>query len=58
MGFNSDYDIDDYKIDEQLIDTDSNKKSDETIIQKKINDNNLEYKIFTTEYDEIIKQKI
>ncbi len=55
MGFNSDYEIDDYKIDEQLIDTDSDKKSDEKIIQKKINDINLEYKIFTTEYDEIIK---
>jgi cobaltochelatase CobT len=54
-SLDSDYDMDDYKIDEQLIDTDSDVKSDESVIQKKINELNLEYKIFTTEYDEIIK---
>ena len=53
---NSDYDIDEYKLDEQLVDTDNDKQSNEQIIQKKdLNNLNIEYKIFTNEYDEITK---
>ena len=52
----SDYDIDEYKLDEQLVDTDSNKQSNEQVIQKKnLNNLNIDYKIFTTEFDEIEK---
>jgi cobaltochelatase CobT len=55
-SLDSDYDIDEYKLDEQLVDTDSDKQSSEQVIQKKnINDLNLEYKIYTTKFDEIIK---
>jgi cobaltochelatase CobT len=55
-SLDSDYDIDEYKLDEQLVDTDSDKQSNEQIIQKKnLNDLNLDYKIFTNKYDEIIK---
>ena len=55
-GLDSDYDISEYKLDEQLIDTDSKKESNEQVVQKKdINHLNLEYKIFTNEYDEITK---
>ncbi len=55
-SLDSDYSIDEYKLDEQLVDTDSDQQSNETLIQKKkINDFNLEYKIFTNQYDEIIK---
>jgi cobaltochelatase CobT len=55
-SLDSDYDIDEYKLDEQLVDTDSDKQSSEQVIQKKnINDLNLEYKIYTTNFDEIIK---
>ena len=55
-SLDSDYDIDEYKLDEQLVDTDSDKQSSEQVIQKKnINELNLEYKIFTTKFDEIIK---
>ena len=55
-SLDSDYDIDEYKLDEQLVDTDSDKQSDEQVIQKKnIKNLNLNYKIFTTQYDEIIK---
>ena len=55
-SLDSDYDIDEYKLDEQLVDTDSEKQSSEQVIQKKnINDLNLEYKIYTTKFDEIIK---
>ena len=55
-NLDSDYNIDEYKLDEQLIDTDSDQISNEQIIQKK-NLSNLdnEYKIFTNQYDEIIK---
>ncbi len=52
----SDYDIDQYKLDEQLFDTDSQKQSKENVIQNKnLNNNNLEYKIFTNKFDETIK---
>jgi len=51
----SDYDINEYKLDEQLIDSDTDKQNNEKIIQKKQEDFNLEYKIFTDYYDEIIK---
>jgi cobaltochelatase CobT len=52
----SDYDIDEYKLDEQLVDADSEQESSEQVIQKKnINELNLEYKIFTSNFDEIIK---
>ncbi len=55
-GFDSDYDIDEYKLDEQLVDTDNDKQSNEQVIQKKsINDLNIDYKIFTNQFDEIIK---
>jgi len=55
-GLDAEYDFNEHKIDEQLIDTDSNKESSETILQKMndaISDKN--YKIFSTEFDEITK---
>ena len=55
-SLDSDYNIDEFKMDEQLVDTDSDKESSEQVIQKKtLNNINLEYKIFTTEFDEVIK---
>ena len=52
----SDYDIDEYKLDEQLVDTDSDKQSNEQVIQKKNPSSfNIDYKIFTNQYDEIVK---
>jgi cobaltochelatase CobT len=55
-GLDSDYDIDDYKMDEQLIDTDSDQLSSEQVIQKNnFYDLNLEYKIYTNQFDEITK---
>ena len=52
----SDYDIDEYKLDEQLVDTDSDHQNNEQIIQKKnINNINIDYKIFTHQFDEITK---
>ena len=55
-SLDSDYDIDEYKMEEELVDTDSDKESSEQVIQKKnINDLNLDYKIFTNKFDEITK---
>ena len=51
----ADYNIDEYNLNEQLSDIDSNEESSEQIIQKSNNDLNLDYKIFTNEFDEIIK---
>tara|TARA_B100001057_G_scaffold294913_1_gene295028 strand:- start:7480 stop:9288 length:1809 start_codon:yes stop_codon:yes gene_type:complete len=55
-SIDSDYEIDEYKLDEELVDTDSEKQNSEQVIQKKnIKDINLDYKIFTNQYDEVIK---
>ena len=55
-SLDSDYDIDEYKMEEQLVDTDSNKESNEQVIQRKnLNDLNLDYKIFTNKFDETTK---
>ena len=55
-SLDSDYDIDEYKLDEQLVDTDSSQESSEQVIQKEnINNISLEYNIYTTKFDEIIK---
>ena len=51
----SDYNIDEFNLDEQMSDTESDEKSSEQVIQKTINNINLDYKIFTTKYDEITK---
>ena len=55
-SLDSDYDIDEFKLDEQLVETDSDQQRSEQIFKNKnINEINLEYKIYTNKYDEIIK---
>ena len=55
-SLDSDYDIDEYKMEEQLVDTDSNKENNEQVIQRKnLNDLNLDYKIYTNKFDETTK---
>ena len=52
----ADIDVNDFRIEEQLFDTESDQQSSENIVQKlndKISEN--EYKIFTKEFDEIEK---
>ena len=51
----SDYSIDEFSLDEQLSDTESDEQSSEKIIKKNIDSVNLDYKIFTTEFDETVK---
>ncbi len=55
-SFDTEYDIDEYKLDEQLIDSDSDQQTTEQVVQKRNLDNlDLDYKIFTNEFDEITK---
>ena len=55
-SLDSDYNIDEYKLDEEFVDTNSAHQNNEQVIQKKnISDLGTEYKIFTTQYDEITK---
>ena len=50
------FDLNDQQMDEQLEDSDSLKESTENVIQKtSLNNSNQEYKVFTTEFDEITK---
>ena len=55
-SIDSDYNIDEYKLDEHLVDTESDEQNSEQVIQKKnLKDLNIDYKIFTTQFDEIMK---
>tara|TARA_B100001093_G_scaffold343517_1_gene328239 strand:- start:249 stop:1445 length:1197 start_codon:yes stop_codon:yes gene_type:complete len=55
-SLDSDYNIDEYKLDDHLMETDSEKQNSEQVLQKKnLKDLDIEYKIFSTEFDEIIK---
>ena len=55
-SLDSDYDLEEYKLDEQLTDTNSEQENNEQIIQKKNNSKfNIDYKIFTNQFDEITK---
>ena len=58
-GLDADYDFNELNMDEQLVDTDSEKQSSEKIVQKlnsKIGDK--EYHIYTNQFDEIAKAEI
>ena len=54
-NLDTDYNIDEFNLDEQLLDSETDKQNSEQILQKNINNVNLEYKIFTTQYDEVTK---
>jgi len=55
-GLDGDYDISDSILDEQLVDTDSNKQSSEKVIQKmNKSTEDKEYLIYTNKFDEIAK---
>ena len=49
------YNVDEFNLDEQSIDSESDDQSSEQIVQRNIDNLNLDYKIFTTQYDEITK---
>ena len=54
-SLDADYNVDEFNLDEQLLDNESDEQISEKILQKNIDNINLEYKIFTTQYDEVTK---
>ncbi len=54
-SLDADYSVDEFNSDEQLSDTESDEQSSEQVAQKKIDNINLDYKIFTTQFDEVVK---
>jgi len=54
-SLNADFSVDEFNFDEQLSDTESDEQSSEQVAQKKIDNINLDYKIFTTQFDEVVK---
>ena len=54
-SIDTEYGIDDYKMDESSIDSKSQEKKTEKIINKSNLNVNLDYKIFTSQFDEITK---
>ena len=54
-ALDADYDVDEFSLDKQLSDSESDEQNSEQIVQKNIDNINLGYKIFTTQYDEITK---
>ena len=58
-SLNAGFDLSDQQMEEQLEDSDSLKESTENVLQKtNINNIDQDYKIFTTEFDEIAKAEI
>ena len=56
FGIDADYNLNEYAMDNQLVDTDSNKESSENVIQKmNLESVNKNYNIFTNQFDEITK---
>ena len=54
-SLDANYNVDEFNLDEQLSDTESDEQNSEQIVQKNLNNINIDYKIFTTQYDEITK---
>ena len=51
----SDYDVDEFNLDDQLSEIESEEQNTEQILKKSIDNLNLDYKTFTTQFDEIVK---
>ncbi len=54
-SLDADYSIDEFSLDEQLNEVESDEKNSEQIVKKNIDNINLDYKIFTSQFDEIVK---
>ena len=54
-SLDADYSIDEFNLDEKLNEVESDDQNSEQIVKKNIDNVNLDYKIFTTQYDEIVK---
>ncbi len=56
QGIDTEYDFTEHQLEENLVDVDSEKENSENLMQKIKNENSeLEYKIFTSKFDEVAK---
>ena len=56
QNVDTDYDFTEHQLEENLVDTDNEKENSENLIQKtNSNSTDLDYKVFTTKYDEVSK---
>ena len=56
QGIDTEYDFSEHQLEENLVDTDSEKENSENLMQKMKSENSdLEYKIFTSKFDEVAK---
>ena len=55
ISLDADYNVDEFNLNEQLSDTELDRQNSEQILQKDINNIDLEYKVFTKQHDEITK---
>ena len=51
----ADYNVDEFNLDEQLSEIESEEQSTEQVLKKNIDNLDLDYKIFTPQFDEIVK---
>ncbi len=54
-SLDGEYNLDEFNLDEQLLENDADEQNSQQVVQKNIDDINLDYKIFTNQFDEIIK---
>ena len=54
-SIDADFDVDEFNLDEQLSDMETNENSSQQIVKKDTISLNFDYKIFTTQFDEIVK---
>ena len=54
-SLDSDYNLDDFNLDEQFLENDAEEQNSQQVVQKNIDNFNLDYKIFTTQFDEVVK---
>ena len=54
-SLDAEYSVDNYNLDEQLSEIESDQQNSEQIAKKNIENFNLDYKTFTTKYDEVVK---
>ena len=54
-SLDADYSVDEFNLDEKLLESEAEEQNTQQIVKKNIENINLDYKIFTTQFDEIIK---
>ncbi len=54
-SLDADYAVDEFNLEEQLLENDGEEQNSQQIVQKNIDNIDIDYKVFTSQFDEIIK---